>query len=90
MYGDRSDEESVLKLPEDEYYGSDFALADEAIVATLPNNWHHAFCGHFIRPLKPVSKENFLHQSETYASAGMVDFNDFHLDALTEFKDFSH
>lgn len=48
--GDRSDEESVLRLPEDEYYGSDFALANEAIIATLPRNWKHDWCGGVFLP----------------------------------------
>lgn len=44
VYGDRSDEEAILYLPEDEYYGSDFALANEAIVAVMPECWNHAHC----------------------------------------------
>lgn len=50
VYGDRSDEGSILKLPEDEYYGSDFALANEAIVSTMPQYWTHAQCGQCISP----------------------------------------
>jgi len=46
--GDRCDEEAVLKLPEDEYYGSDFALANEAIIATISRYWNHSWCGHWI------------------------------------------
>lgn len=48
--GDRSDEEAVLKLPEDEYYGSDFALANEAIIDIMPRNWNHSWCGSVISP----------------------------------------
>lgn len=50
VYGDRSDEEAVLKLREDEYYGSDFALANEAIVATMPRHWTHSHRGSCISP----------------------------------------
>ena len=52
VYGDRSDEESVLHLPEDEYYGSDFALANEAIVAVMPRHWNHSHCGVSVEPWK--------------------------------------
>lgn len=48
--GDRSDEEAVLRLPEDEYYGSDFALANEALVGAMPDNWNHAWCSQAIHP----------------------------------------
>ncbi|MCM1489773.1 MAG: hypothetical protein NC095_02960 [Muribaculum sp.] len=50
--GDRSDEEAILHLPEDDYYGSDFALANEAIVAVIPTMWSHAHCGFTVHPWK--------------------------------------
>lgn len=56
--GDRSDEEAVLKLPEDEYYNSDFAMANEAIIATMPRSWNHAHCGLTISPWEPESVTN--------------------------------
>lgn len=56
--GDRSDEEAVLKLPEDEYYNSDFAMANEAIIATMPRSWSHAHCGLTISPWEPESITN--------------------------------
>ncbi len=53
--GDRSDEEAVLKLPEDEYYGSDFALANEALVEAMPRSWNHAQC---LETTSPADLEN--------------------------------
>ena len=44
VYGDTSDEECIVKLPEDEYYGSDFLLAAEALNFTMPDNWNHSNC----------------------------------------------
>ena len=41
---DTFDEECILKLPEDEYYGSDFLLAAEALNFTMPDNWNHSHC----------------------------------------------
>lgn len=55
--GDRSDEEAVLKLPEDEYYGSDFALANEAIIDIMPRNWNHSWCGSVISPWQTVNAD---------------------------------
>ncbi len=56
--GDRSDDEAVLHLPEDEYYGSDFALANEAIVAVMPRHWSHSHCGASVLPWKVDSIGN--------------------------------
>ena len=44
VYGETSDEECIVKLPEDEYYGSDFLLAAEALNFTMPDNWNHSNC----------------------------------------------
>lgn len=54
--GDRSDEESVLRLPDDDYYGSDFALANEALVSSMPDGWVHLHCGHGIHPRKTATQ----------------------------------
>lgn len=56
VYGDSSDEEAVLHLPEDEYYGSDFALANEAIVAVMPRCWNHSHYGVSVEPWKAGTK----------------------------------
>lgn len=69
VYGDRSDEESVLKLPEDEYYGSDFALANEALAATMNRHWTHSQCGSVIEPWKTKTADKnpdgaFTHSME--------------------------
>ena len=44
VQGDTSDEECIVKLPEDEYYGSDFLLAAEALNFTMVDNWNHSNC----------------------------------------------
>ena len=44
VQGDIFDEECILKLPEDEYYGSDFLLAAEALNFTMGDNWNHSHC----------------------------------------------
>lgn len=49
LHGDTSDEECILHLPEDEYYGSDFLLAAEALNEIIPDNWRHSFCMHSIK-----------------------------------------
>lgn len=44
VQGDISDKESIIKLPEDEYYGSDFLMAAEALNLTMSDNWNHSNC----------------------------------------------
>lgn len=48
VLGDTSNEECILHLPEDEYYGSDFLLAAEALNEVMPDNWSHSYCEHNI------------------------------------------
>lgn len=58
VLGDRSDEECIIHLPEDEYYGSDFLLAAEALNDIMPHYWNHAHCGRVIK-LPDLQAEKF-------------------------------
>lgn len=44
------DEDEVLKLPEDEYYGSDFQYMSEVLHKIIPVCMNQAFCHHVIEP----------------------------------------
>ena len=44
------DEDEVLKLPEDEYYGSDFQYMSEVLHEMIPTCMNQAFCHHVIDP----------------------------------------
>lgn len=65
--GDRSDEEAVLKLPEDEYYGSEFALANEAIIDIMPRNWNHSRCSSVISPWQTVNADKDPNQTFSHS-----------------------
>lgn len=45
-----NDEDEVLKLPEDEYYGSDFRYMSEVLHEMIPTCMNQAFCHHVIEP----------------------------------------
>lgn len=45
-----NDEDEVLKLPEDEYYGSDFQFMSEVLHEMVPESMNQAFCHCMIEP----------------------------------------
>ena len=47
--GDSRDEETVIKLPEDEYYGSDFMFMSGILWDMMPDGWIHSHCCHVVK-----------------------------------------
>lgn len=47
--GDSQDEEIVVKLPEDEYYGSDFLFMSGILWNMMPDGWAHSHCCHIVK-----------------------------------------
>ena len=59
VQGNTSDEECIIKLPEDEYYGSDFLLSAEALNFTMSANWNHSNCFYCVEaPNLNTEKDN--------------------------------
>ena len=59
VQGDVSDVQSIINLPEDEYYGSDFLLAAEALNFTMSDNWNHSNCFYCVKaPDLNTEKDN--------------------------------